>query len=238
MDWLIAVQTWLYGGMAEQIRSAGDMSQLSPLLATAFLFGIVHALMPGHGKSLLVSYHLGRTERWTGGIATGALLALTHVGLAIVLVLAGVAVISRTAAMGGRAPAFETISAVLIIGIGAWLLMRSLRMHAHGGKREGKTLAVAAGLIPCPLTTFILVYAISRGQLAAGLAAVGGLLAGIMTTLVVVAVTAISAREALVPLFAKTERARFGLGKGLEVASAAGVLVLGLIMLVRGLANA
>ena len=99
MDWLVAIQTWLYGGMAEQMRSAGDMSQLPPLLAMAFLFGIVHALMPGHGKSLLVSYHFGRTGRWTGGIATGALLALTHVGLAIVLVLAGVAVISRTAAM-------------------------------------------------------------------------------------------------------------------------------------------
>jgi ABC-type nickel/cobalt efflux system permease component RcnA len=238
MDWLIAVQTWLYGGMAEQMRSAGDTAALPFLVATAFLFGVVHALMPGHGKSLLVSYHFGRTGRWTSGVATGALLALTHVGLAILLVLAGVAVISRTAAAGGRAPAFEMLSAVLIIGIGGWLLVRSLRMHAHQGEREGKTLALAAGMIPCPLTTFILIYAISRGQLAAGLAAVGGLLAGIMATLVVVAVTAIAAREALVQLLAKTEKARFGLGKGLEVASAAGVLVLGLLMLMRGLANA
>jgi ABC-type nickel/cobalt efflux system permease component RcnA len=237
MDRLIAAQTWLYGGMAEQMRSATGAAGLPALVAVAFLFGVVHALMPGHGKSLLVSYHLGRTGRWTGGIATGALLALTHVGLAIVLVLGGVAVISRTAAMGGRAPAFETVSAVLIIIIGAWLLLRSSRMHEHG-EREGKTLAIAAGLVPCPLTTFILVYAITRGQLTAGLAAAGGLLAGIMATLVAIAVTAILARETLVPLLAKTERARFGLGKGLEVASAAGVLVLGFIMLVRGLTNA
>jgi ABC-type nickel/cobalt efflux system permease component RcnA len=238
MDWLIAVRTWLYGGVAAQMRSATDTTELLPIVATAFLFGIIHALMPGHGKSLLVSYHFGRSGRWTGGVATGALLALTHVGLAIVLVLAGVAVISRTAAAGGRAPAFETLSALLIVGIGAWLLVRCLKLHEPGGEREGKTLAVAAGLIPCPLTTFILIYAISRGQFAARLAAVGGLLAGIMATLVVVAVTAIAAREALVPLLAKTERARFALGKGLEVASAAGVLVLGLVMLVRGLTGA
>ena len=238
MDWLVAIQSWLYGGMADQMRSAGDMGELPPLVAMAFLFGIVHALMPGHGKSLLVSYHLGRAGRWTGGVVTGALLALTHVGLAILLVLAGVAVISRAAGMGGRAPAFETASAVLIILIGVWLLVRSLRIEDHAHQREGKTLAVAAGLIPCPLTTFILVYAIARGQLAAGLAAVGGLLAGIMTTLVAVALLAISARETLVPLLAKTEKTRFKLGKGLEVASAAGVTALGLLMLLRGLGQA
>src|SRR4051812_33442880 len=36
--------------------------------------------------------------------------------------------------------------------------------------RGGKMLAIVTGLIPCPLTTFIVTYALTRGMLATGLA--------------------------------------------------------------------
>ena len=70
-------------------------------MAAAVLFGAVHALMPGHGKTALVSYHLGQPAKVPESIANAAILALTHVGLALVL-LAGFAVISRAFAYGGR----------------------------------------------------------------------------------------------------------------------------------------
>ncbi len=54
-------------------------------------------------------------------------LLVTHVGLAVVLVLAGFAVISRAFAYGGRTPQFEAASGALIASIGAFLLWRSLR---------------------------------------------------------------------------------------------------------------
>lgn len=57
MDWLIAVQRWLYGGTAESMRSAEDLTGMPALIALAFLLGI---FMPRHGKTVLVSYHLGR----------------------------------------------------------------------------------------------------------------------------------------------------------------------------------
>jgi nickel/cobalt exporter len=70
MDWPIAVQKGLYSGMAEGMRAAEDATALPLLLATAFLFGIVHAVMPGHGKSVLVFYHLGRSGRILEGVVT------------------------------------------------------------------------------------------------------------------------------------------------------------------------
>lgn len=231
MDRLIAVQRWLYGGMAEGMNSTADLNGLPALVALAFLFGVVHAFMPGHGKSVLVSYHLGRPGRWTEGIATGTLLALTHIGSAVVLVLAGIAVISRSFAAGGRAPSFQAASAVLIVMIGAWLLVKSARMNDHGHERSGNSLAVATGLIPCPLTTFILALAIAKGKLAVGLAAVGGMLVGVVTTLIAFAVTTIIMRDRLLPVLATTERVRFTIGKTLEVASAVAVIGLGLLML-------
>jgi nickel/cobalt transporter (NicO) family protein len=52
----------------------------------------------------LASYHLGQPGKLRDGIANGAMLTLTHVGLAVALVLAGFAVISRAFAQGGRTP--------------------------------------------------------------------------------------------------------------------------------------
>jgi nickel/cobalt transporter (NicO) family protein len=74
----------------------------------------VHALMPGHGKTVLVSYHLGQPGRLREGIANSAILTLTHVGLALILVLFGFAVISKAFAQGGRTPQFEVASGALV----------------------------------------------------------------------------------------------------------------------------
>jgi nickel/cobalt exporter len=233
MDWLVAIQKWLYGGMAEGMRSATDVTGMPALIALAFMFGIMHALMPGHGKSGLVSYHVGRAGQWSEGLMTGTLLAVTHVGMAAVLVLAGVAVISRTVAGGGHAPAFETASAAMIALIGLYLVARLLIPSAHKHPKDGKALAVAAGLVPCPLTTFILTYALVRGELAAGIAAVFGMLLGVIVTLASVASGAVFARGGLMSLMGRTERFRGALGWSLELAGALGVLMLGVAMLAR-----
>ena len=127
MHWLIETQRWLYGAMWDGMKAETDVSVLPAFLGSAFVLGMVHALMPGHGKSGLVSYHLGRPSRKIEGVTTGTLLALTHVGLAVVLVLAGIAVISRSFAQGGRAPDFDESSAALIVLACIWSTGRFVR---------------------------------------------------------------------------------------------------------------
>jgi hypothetical protein len=41
VDWLIELQRWLYGGMAETMGVATDASGLPMLMGLAFVFGIV-----------------------------------------------------------------------------------------------------------------------------------------------------------------------------------------------------
>ena len=180
MHWLIETQRWLYGAMWDGMKAETDVSVLPAFLGSAFVFGMVHALMPGHGKSVLVSYHLGRPSRKIEGVTTGTLLALTHVGLAVVLVLAGIAVISRSFAQGGRAPDFDESSAALIVLIGVYLVYRAICPLPHTHRRDGRTLAMATGFVPCPLTTFILTYALAQNRLAVGLAAVIAMLGGVI----------------------------------------------------------
>ena len=235
MDQIVALQRWLYGSMASGLGdvAGGQPSAVLLAMAAAILFGAVHALMPGHGKMVLVSYHLGQKTTLGQSIANGSILALTHVGLALVLVLAGFAVISRAFAYGGRTPQFETASGILVALIGTFLLWRALKGSPDTQTEDGgKTLAVVTGLIPCPLTTFIMSYALARGLLAAGLAVTAAMTLGMIVTIAGVTLTATLARGRFMSLLARTEGWRHRAGQVLEFAGAAMVLTLGLWLIV------
>ena len=235
MQTLLSIQHWLYGGMADGLGAVvgGDPSAILLAMAAAILFGAVHALMPGHGKTVLVSYHLGQPARPIDGFINGSILAVTHVGLAVVLVLAGFAVISRVFAYGGRTPQFEAASGILIMLIGAFLLWRSLADRHDAARTNGKTLAFVTGMIPCPLTTFVLSYALARGVLAAGLLVTAAMAVGMIAAIGGIAVMAALARTRFMALLSRTERLRHRLGRALEVLGSLAVLGFGLLTLAR-----
>ena len=89
---MLELQRWLYGEASTQLKALSSGLETPTLLSAvciAALFGLVHALMPGHGKTVLVAYFLGRSATVPTGLATSAILVLTHVGSAILLVLTG-----------------------------------------------------------------------------------------------------------------------------------------------------
>ena len=234
METLVGIQRWLYQGIADGLGQVADGNPrvVWIAMATAMLFGAVHALMPGHGKIVLVSYHLGQPSKGVAAFTNGAILALTHVGLAVALVLVGYAVISRAFAYGGRTPQFEAASGALIILIGAYLLWAAFN-HRNDDRNKGRTLALATGMIPCPLTTFVLTYALAKGVLASGLLVAAAMAAGMVITIGGVAVAAALARERLLGLLERSEGWRHHVGLGLEVGSAALVLLLGVLTLIQ-----
>jgi len=192
-------------------------------------------MMPGHGKTVLVSYHLGQPGKLREGIGNGAILTLTHVGLALVLVLAGFAVISRAFAQGGRTPQFEVASGAMVALIGAFLFWRSTRSDHETHERDGRTLAFVTGMIPCPLTTFIMSYALARGLVGAGLAVTAAMALGMITTIGGIALAAALARDRFMGLLARTESWRHRVGRLLEVGGSVMVLMFGVWMMIRSL---
>jgi nickel/cobalt transporter (NicO) family protein len=232
---LFDLQRWLYAGIAGNLDEVAtrNLWTLVCAMAAAMAFGAVHALMPGHGKAVLVSYYLGRPSDLRQGLLSGLILALTHVGTAVVLVLTGVVIVSRAFAVGGRAPAFETASATMITLIGGFLLWRALRSPQHEHTRDGRALAFVTGLVPCPLTTFIMTYALVRGVLVLGLLVTAAMMAGMVATIGGFAIATILARERCVRLLAHTESWRRGLGKALEIIGSIAVLLIGALPLFR-----
>jgi len=225
------IQRWLYSSATTELRSLAsgpDLITLANALGVAVLFGFVHAFMPGHGKVALVSYYLGHSARLLGSVGTSALLILAHVGSAVVLVLAGFTVIRATLGGVGRAPAFELASAMLVIAVGVWLLFRALRHdHEHPEGNAG-LLAFATGLVPCPLTTFIMVYSAANGIVFAGLLITGAMAIGMIATIVLFVGCTILLRDRALRFFERTAGVRARIGRGLEIISAAMIIGFGL----------
>ena len=71
-------------------------------------------------------------------------------------------------------------------------------------------------MIPCPLTTFVLTYALAKGVLASGLLVTCAMAAGMVITIGGVALAAALARDRLMGLLVRSEGWRHHIGLGLE----------------------
>ena len=234
MGTIFELQRWLYSGAIDALnalRTAG-LGGVPALIGAAFGFGILHALLPGHGKSVLASYYAGE-GRFLGALGSSTILIITHVGSAILLVLSGFIVLQRTIGGAGRAPNLEHASHILIVLIGLWLLWKAFRSHTHDHGRSAPALAFVTGLVPCPLTTFIMTYAVTNGIIASGLILSGTFAAGMIVTVAAFPLLAVLLRTRLLPVMTQTEVLRIRTGYVLEVAAAFAIILLGLWPIVR-----
>jgi nickel/cobalt exporter len=94
IGWLLSKQSEFYREMSSTIRAAKtDGSAVWTLMAISFAYGIFHAAGPGHGKTVISSYLVANEETARRGILLSFVSAL-----------------------------MQSLIAVLIVGIGAWLL--------------------------------------------------------------------------------------------------------------------
>ncbi len=172
---------------------------LLAMLPFGILFGMAHALTPGHSKAVLASYVVGSGLKPLRATLVSMALSANHISSAILLATITNTLITRTLVGAGRAPALEYVSRFSLAAIGLWLIHGALRQspHLHG---EGIAVGFVAGLVPCPLTLFVMVFAISQGVPEAGLAFSMSMFLGVSAVLVGVALIAAFAREKVILL--------------------------------------
>jgi nickel/cobalt transporter (NicO) family protein len=197
MELLIALQRWINASISADLSAfaaSRDLAALAGILSLGIVFGAIHALTPGHGKTVLASYLVGSGLAVVRSFAVAGTLAITHVGSAVVLALAAAPILTRTLGGVGRAPVLEDLSRGLLALIGLWFLWRAWRSPPHE-HREGVMVGVIAGLVPCPLTLFAMFLALSRGVPEAGLTFALAMVLGVGVTLCIVAALTVLARE-------------------------------------------
>src|SRR5215207_4139367 len=154
MDFLVGLQRWINTSISADLgafASTRDWTALLAVLPLGMAFGAVHALTPGHGKTVLASYLVGSRLAVLRGLGVAGALALTHVGSAVIIALTAAPLITRTLGGAGQAPLLEALSRGMLGVIGLWFLVQAVRGQTHQ-HREGLMVGVIAGLIPCPLT--------------------------------------------------------------------------------------
>jgi len=108
---------------------SGDWDAIWKFLAICLVYGMLHALGPGHGKSIVVGYFIARRGRWRQGVALGAGITVTHTMSAVLLLLILYAIFKATvftAFETGRI-GIERASYALIMLTGVLLVVLAIR---------------------------------------------------------------------------------------------------------------
>lgn len=104
-----------------------------PIVSLAYLpaaigLGALHALEPGHAKTMTAAYLIGIHGRWTDAVLLGLAAALTHslvvIGIAVTALLVG-----RQAFAGEATWWLQIGSGAIVTLLGAWMLWRRLGAH-------------------------------------------------------------------------------------------------------------
>ena len=176
------------GLVGERSRSPG-FAVVALLLAVAL--GALHALAPGHGKTVMAAYLVGLRGTLRQAVTIGATVTLTHT--AGVLVLGVVLSTSRAVASERVYPWLGLGSGLLLAAVGLGLLVRARgghhhphphphdhphRHHDHGaagrplGRRGLVALGLAGGMVPSPSAVVVLLGGIALGRAWFGVALV------------------------------------------------------------------
>ena len=243
------------GAFAGLVGRTGPFMLVALLLA--FGFGALHALGPGHGKTLMAAYLVGAGGRARHAVAVGGSVAVMHTASVlalgfVVLTLTEVFAPERVYPWLGLASgliAFGLGASLLVARLGSWSGGRSDPEHhhphedgstAHGhahphpvpsrplSRKSLTALAVAGGMLPSPTALVVLLAAVALDRIAYGLALIGAFSIGLAAALVVVGLIALRARDVVAGrMSGRTARL-------VPVLSAASIALLGLVLTFRG----
>jgi nickel/cobalt transporter (NicO) family protein len=126
-------------------------------VAIALVLGAMHAVAPGHGKTVMAAYLVGQRGTLRDALAVGATVTATHT--AGVLVLG--AVLSTSTAVSPRDvyPWLGILSGALVASVGVSLLWRATRSYQRGGAFAFHVHTREAAVASAPASVPVLAFA-------------------------------------------------------------------------------
>jgi ABC-type nickel/cobalt efflux system permease component RcnA len=193
-------------------RAADGGGVLLVLLLSAFGWGMLHALSPGHGKAMVAAYLVGTRGTARHAVALGLTVTVTHTIGVFALGLVTLS-LSQYVLPEQLYPWLNLASGLLIVGVGATVLRKRIakarherRHHHHHGHdhdhhhqperitaRGLVAMGASAGLIPCPSALVVLLGAVAQHQIGLGLVLIVAFSAGLAATLVMLGLLVVTA---------------------------------------------
>ncbi len=183
-------------------------------LAIALALGALHALSPGHGKTLVAAYLVGNRGTARHAVFLGAIVTFTHT--AGVFLLGLVTLFAANYIVPEKLyPWMGLISGLLIVTIGFNLFRGRLAgldhdhdHHGNGGDHKHEipegisirsllALGISGGIVPCPSALVVLLSAIALHRIELGLLLLIAFSMGLASTLVAVGLLVVRAGRVL-----------------------------------------
>ncbi|MDN5086156.1 DUF1007 family protein [Aliarcobacter butzleri] len=175
----------------------GDKIALVFLLMASFIYGVVHALGPGHGKALAFSYFSSQKSSYFEAFIISLFTAFVHIIGALIIVLISVLILQSVLNnfIENSVTYITALSAVIIMFLALYILYRKVKKKSCScvscsvelkstkfdikpknqnfvkltqnkpillqkrSKKQDLIFVLTAGIVPCPGTVLLFVYA-------------------------------------------------------------------------------
>ena len=130
----------LHRQLAAAVRGLkeGGFTAAGLLIGLSLLYGVFHAVGPGHGKAVISAYLLANESAVRRGVLLAFLASLVQ-GLSAILLVVVLALLLDMAGVAVRESVgtLESASYALVAAVGLWLLASLLRRRPQGGHSHG-----------------------------------------------------------------------------------------------------
>lgn len=171
-EWLVSSQKTLREKISVQAYNLknGQSNSICLFILVCFIYGLIHAIGPGHGKTIVASYFIARKGKMLQGVGLGASITVIHTLSAVVLLFAlyGIAKATLFPIFEASRINIEKASYALIILTGILLIAISIREtvkgHADGKSAKAASwkellwLAFITGIVPCPAVALVVFF--------------------------------------------------------------------------------
>ena len=227
------------------------------LLAAAIAAGLgaLHALEPGHGKTIVAAYLVGSKGTARHALLLGMIVTISHT--AGVYLLGAVTLYAQKYILPDRIyPFLGVLSGILIAGMGCYLFLQRFvgaefaHTHSHdlsmaaGAPKEGTrlqsgkvsarqllVLGITGGIVPCPAALVVLLSAVALHRTGFGLFLIVAFSFGLAAVLIAMGLVAVYAGRMMSRLPIDGPLVQ----RWLPMGSAAMITALGCVIVVRGL---
>ena len=168
------------------------------ILAVSFIYGLVHALGPGHGKMVIASYFLAKEAKIKEAFKAGFLTSLIHTFSA--LIITGLLYLFFQNSVTKHFQEINTnmykVSAIFIILIALYLLYEVIndkKEEEKLQKLQSKNLfavTLSIGIVPCPGVMTIVLFSMILGYISLGVLSAVAMSIGMGITISLAAIVA------------------------------------------------
>ena len=226
------------------LKDLGDSFSLTYfiiLLAISTVFGVIHAIGPGHGKMIVGTYFLKEKSSPIKAVKIGCAIAITHSGLAILLGLI-FGLIVKGMKMHGRSDIQNYIGIVggaLITLLGIYYLWQKLTNSDHlhkisSGKNE-ILVGVFSGLIPCPVSMTIILFSLYFNVFFYGLISVIFFSVGMAFTISLIGIIMIKSRGFISQIPVKNKKKAEVFQKVFGIVTSLIIILIGIMLVISKL---